>query len=45
MALFIARRIQPGLAVNSKPSRKNRIPTPMRKSAKAMDLIGWEPPV
>src|SRR5258708_33593926 len=43
-ALFIARRIQAGLAANSRPSSTNRIPTPMRKSANAMDLIGWEPP-
>src|SRR6266481_3262867 len=44
-ALFIARRIQAGLAANIRPSSTNRIPTPMRKSANAMDLIGLEPPV
>src|SRR5882757_7544765 len=44
-ALFIARRIQAGLAANIRPSSTNRIPTPMRKSANAMDLIGWQPPV
>src|SRR5882672_6429174 len=44
-ALFIARRIQAGLAANIKPSSTNRIPTPMRKSANAMDLIESEPPV
>jgi len=44
-ALFIARRIQAGLAANSRPSNTNKIPTPMRKSANAMDLIGWQPPV
>src|ERR1700730_5079965 len=43
-ALFIARRIQAGLAANSRPSSTNRIPTPMRKSANAMDLIVLEPP-
>ena len=41
IALFIARRIQVGLAANMMPSSTNRIPTPMRKSANAMDLIGW----
>src|SRR4051812_28883592 len=44
-ALFIALRIQAGLAANSSPSSTNRIPRPMRKSANAMDLIGPEPPV
>src|SRR5215471_8004276 len=44
-ALFMARRIQAGLAANIKPSITNRTPRPMRKSANAMDLIGWEPPV
>src|ERR1700756_4912326 len=44
-ALFIARRIQAGLAANNNPSSTNRMPTPMRKSANAMDLIGTEPPV
>src|SRR5665213_4486315 len=44
-ALFIARRIQAGLAANIRPSSTNRTPTPMRKSANAMDLIGLEPPV
>src|ERR1700730_17836542 len=44
-ALFMARRIQAGLAANSRPSSTNRMPTPMRKSANAMDLIGLEPPV
>src|ERR1700682_1777465 len=44
-ALFMARRIQAGLAANSNPSSTNRIPTPMRKSANAMDLIGLKPPV
>src|SRR6185295_16000534 len=43
-ALFIALRIQPGLAANNSPSSTNRIPTPMRKSANAMDLIGLNPP-
>ena len=43
MALFIARRIQAGLAANIRPSSTNRIPTPMRKSANAMDLIGLKP--
>src|SRR3977135_2399527 len=43
-ALFIARRIQAGLAANSRPSSTKRIPTPMRKSANAMDLIVLEPP-
>src|ERR1700720_4636500 len=43
-ALFMARRIQPGLAANSRPSSTNRMPTPMRKSANAMDLIGLKPP-
>src|SRR4051794_8350511 len=45
MALFIALRIQFGLAANIKPSSTNRMPKPMRKSANAMDLIGLEPPV
>src|SRR5438105_12350826 len=44
-ALFMARRIQAGLAANIRPSSTNRIPTPMRKSVNAMDLIGWQPPV
>src|ERR1700692_4579871 len=44
-ALFIARRIQAGLAANIRPSSTNRMPTPMRKSANAMDLIGLQPPV
>src|ERR1700738_4026960 len=44
-ALFMARRIQAGLAANNNPSSTNRIPTPMRKSANAMDLIGLQPPV
>src|SRR6185437_6447152 len=44
IALFIARRIQVGLAANSNPSITNRMPTPMRNSANAMDLIGLEPP-
>src|SRR5947207_5137545 len=44
-ALFMARRIQAGLAANINPSSTNRIPTPMRKSANAMDLIESEPPV
>src|ERR1017187_7285847 len=44
-ALFMARRIQAGLAANIRPSSTNRIPTPMRKSANAMDLIGLQPPV
>src|SRR3954463_517690 len=43
-ALFIARRIHEGLAANNRPSSTNRIPTPMRKSANAMDLIGRQPP-
>src|ERR1700759_3047255 len=43
-ALFIALRIQAGLAANISPSSTNRIPRPMRKSANAMDLIGLEPP-
>src|SRR6201746_202865 len=43
-ALFIARRIQAGLAANNRPSSTNRIPTPMRKSANAMDLIRLKPP-
>src|ERR1700738_4993768 len=43
-ALFIAWRIQPGLAANRIPSSTNRMPTPMRKSANAMDLIGLKPP-
>src|SRR5580692_9485183 len=43
-ALFIARRIQAGLAANSRPSSTNRIPKPMRKSANAMDLIRLKPP-
>src|SRR5260370_29250648 len=43
-ALFIARRIQVGLAANINPSSTNRMPTPMRKSANAMDLIGRKPP-
>ena len=45
IALFIARRIQAGLAANISPSITNRMPTPMRKSANAMDLIGLEPPI
>jgi hypothetical protein len=45
MALFMALRIQFGLAANIKPSSTNRMPKPMRKSANAMDLIGLEPPV
>src|ERR1700693_978288 len=44
-ALFMARRIQAGLAANIKPSITNRMPTPMRKSENAMDLIGLEPPI
>src|SRR5262249_56044456 len=44
-ALFIALRIQAGLAANISPSSTNRIPTPMRKSVNAMDLIGLEPPL
>src|SRR6476660_1074378 len=44
-ALFMARRIQAGLAANSRPSSTNRMPTPMRKSANAMDLIGSKPPL
>src|ERR1700731_2450031 len=44
-ALFMARRIQAGLAANNNPSSTNRMPTPMRKSANAMDLIGLKPPV
>lgn len=36
-ALFIARRIQAGLAANRMPSSTNRIPNPMRKSPNAMD--------
>src|SRR5882724_7375903 len=44
-ALFMARRIHAGLAANIRPSSTNRIPTPMRKSVNAMDLIGWQPPV
>src|ERR1700674_1294110 len=43
-ALFMARRIQAGLAANNSPSSTNRIPRPMRKSANAMDLIGLKPP-
>jgi len=43
-ALFMARRIQAGLAANIRPSMTNRIPTPMRKSTNAMDLIGRKPP-
>src|ERR1700694_1019148 len=43
-ALFMARRIQAGLAANINPSSTNRIPTPMRKSTNAMDLIGSKPP-
>jgi hypothetical protein len=39
-ALFIARRIQAGLAANIRPSSTKRMPTPMRKSVNAMDLIG-----
>src|SRR5262245_10640919 len=45
MALFMALRIQFGLAANIKPSSTNRMPKPMRKSANAMDLIGLEPPL
>src|ERR1700712_493539 len=45
IALFIALRIQAGLAANIRPSSTNRMPTPMRKSANAMDLIGLQPPV
>src|SRR3954467_14300557 len=45
IALFMALRIQFGLAANIKPSSTNRMPKPMRKSANAMDLIGLEPPV
>jgi hypothetical protein len=44
-ALFIALRIQAGLAANIRPSSTNRMPKPMRKSANAMDLIGPKPPV
>src|SRR3954467_8135600 len=44
-ALFMARRIQAGLAANIRPSSTNRMPKPMRKSANAMDLIGLKPPV
>src|SRR5258705_2550750 len=44
-ALFMARRIQEGLAANSRPSSTNRIPTRMRKSANAVALIGLNPPV
>src|SRR3984893_10229578 len=44
-ALFMALRIDAGLAANNNPSNTNRMPTPMRKSANAMDLIGLEPPV
>src|SRR5215472_6280947 len=44
MALFIARRIQVGLAANISPSITNRMAKPMRKSANAKDLIGLEPP-
>ena len=44
-ALFMARRIQAGLAANIRPSSTNRIPRPMRKSANAMDLIGRHPPL
>src|SRR5437588_2740396 len=43
-ALFIARRIQAGLAANIRPSSTQRMPTPTRKSVNAMDLIGWQPP-
>src|SRR3954463_6378520 len=43
-ALFMARRIHEGLAANNRPSITNRIPTPMRKSANAMDLIRLKPP-
>src|SRR5882672_6360620 len=43
-ALFIARRIQAGLAANIRPSSTKRMPTPMRKSVNAMDLIGKQPP-
>ena len=39
-ALFIARRIQAGLAANIRPSSTKRMPTPMRKSVNAMDLLG-----
>src|ERR1700739_1941753 len=44
MPLFIARRIQVGLAANISPSITNRMAKPMRKSANAKDLIGLEPP-
>src|SRR5690242_13427170 len=43
-ALFIARRIQFGLAANIKPSNTNTRARPMRKSANARDLIGRQPP-
>src|SRR5947208_13311920 len=45
MALFMALRIQAGLAANIKPSSTNRMPKPMRKSVNAMDLIGLELPL
>src|SRR6516162_9069711 len=45
IALFMALRIQVGLAANIRPSNTKRIPRPMRKSEYAMDLIGLEPPV
>src|SRR5882757_6640594 len=45
IALFMALRIQAGLAANIKPSSTNRMPKPMRKSANAMDLIGLELPL
>src|SRR5206468_4020909 len=44
IALFMARRMKAGLAANRMPSSTNRIPTPMRKSTNAMDLIGPRPP-
>ena len=44
-ALFIARRIQAGLAANIRPSSTKRMPTPTMKSVNAMDLIGYQPPL
>src|SRR5437762_3101883 len=40
----MARRIQPGIAANSRPSSTKRMPTPMRKSANAMDFIRLQLP-
>ena len=42
--VFIARRIHAGLAGEHQASSTKRMPTPMRKSVNAMDLIGYQPP-